>query len=251
MPFSSLYGKFSDLRNRFYDRRFFESVRLGAPTISVGNITVGGTGKTPLVAYLAELLAKNGGDGRVCIISRGYKRQNATRRVLVSDGEKILTDVSKAGDEPFELAKKLLGKTIVIADADRVSAAHWARENFEISAFILDDAFQHRRAGRDLDLVVIDATNPFGNRKTLPFGILREPLENLRRADLIVVTRTNLVNGSELEKLETEISVLTDAPIFRASNKISNLISLEDFHKIANRKSQIANCRVVFAPLLC
>ena len=98
----------------------FKSYSLGAPTISIGNITVGGTGKTPLVAFVAEVLAENG--EKVCILTRGYGRENSKKRVLVSDGEKILADVENAGDEPFELAQKLLGKAIVVADANRVSA---------------------------------------------------------------------------------------------------------------------------------
>src|SRR5258708_31186627 len=98
---------------------------MGSRTLSIGNITAGGTGKTPLVAHVAEILAKRG--EKVCILTRGYGRENADRRVLVSDGDEVLADVREAGDEPFELANKLLGKAIVIADADRVGAAEWAK----------------------------------------------------------------------------------------------------------------------------
>src|SRR4051812_24699155 len=120
-----IYQEIVKARNTLYDRRVFEVHDLGARTISVGNITAGGTGKTPLVAYIAELLADRG--EKVCILTRGYGRKNARARVLVSDGETVLEhDAGKTGDEPLELASRLKGKAIVIADADRVAAAEWA-----------------------------------------------------------------------------------------------------------------------------
>ena len=118
-----------------------------------------------------------------------------------------------------------------MADANRVAAANWAREKFNITAFVLDDGFQHRRAKRDLDIVLLDATNPFGNSKTLPFGILREPLANLKRADLIVITRANLVGAEQISNLKSQISNLNPTcPIFTAENKISSLTQLKEFH---------------------
>jgi len=227
MPFSWIYGKITNFRNALYERGVFKSHALGATVISIGNITVGGTGKTPMVAFLAEILAEQG--EKVCILTRGYGRENPKQRVLVSDGEKILVNVKEAGDEPFELARKLLGKASVVADANRVAAAEWAREKFKITAFVLDDAFQHRRVKRDLDIVLLDATNPFGNSKTLPFGILREPLTNLQRADLIVITRANLVEN--ISDLKFQISKFNpDCPIFTAENRISNITQLKEFH---------------------
>lgn len=216
MPFSALYAKLTAFRRSLFEQGVYSSHSLGAPTISVGNITVGGTGKTPMVAHVAEFLAGMG--EKVCVISRGYKRENPKARVLVSDGETILADSRSAGDEPLELAKRLLGKAVVIADRDRVSAASWAIERFSPTAFVLDDAFQHFRAKRDLDIVLIDATNPFGNRKTLPFGILREPLEELRRADLIVITRSNLVEPRVITEIEDEIRNYAECPIIRSEN---------------------------------
>lgn len=242
MPFSSIYGKITDLRNALYTRGVFKSHALGAPAISIGNITVGGTGKTPMVAFVARVLLEKG--EKVCILTRGYGRENSNQRVLVSDGEKILADAKQAGDEPFELAKKLSGKAIIIADADRVSAAKFALENFGVSVFLLDDAFQHRRARRDLDIVLIDATNPFGNSKTLPFGRLREPLENLARADLIVITRANLAEN--IANLKSQISNYNpNCPVITAENKISNLIELEDFRENRNPESKIQNPKSV------
>lgn len=226
-PSGWLYGKIADLRNALYDKGVFKSFSLGVKTISVGNITVGGTGKTPLVAFIAEILAEQGEN--VCILTRGYGRENPKQRVLVSDSEMILANAKKAGDEPLELAVKLLGKAIVIADADRVSAAKFAKEKFGVTAFMLDDGFQHRRVNRDLDIVCIDATNPFGNGKMLPAGILREPLNNLKRADAIVITRANL--SKNIENLKSEISEFNrGCPIFTAKNSLSELVELEEFH---------------------
>lgn len=219
-----IYGKVADLRNRLYDRAILESYDLGARTISIGNITTGGTGKTPLVAYVAGLLA-DGGE-KVCILTRGYGRKDPSKRVLVSDGNEIFATPEESGDEPFELAKKLPGKAIIIADADRVAAAGWAIRKFGVTAFVLDDGFQHRRAERDVDIVCIDATDPFGKRQMLPAGRLREPIENLRRADVVVISRADLAG---IENLKFEIADLNpEIPIFTSMNSISRVASLRD-----------------------
>lgn len=225
--FSRLYGAIVNARNALYERGVFKSHSLGAKTISIGNITVGGTGKTPLVAFVAEILAESG--ERVCILTRGYGRENPKTRVLVSGGEQILANAKQAGDEPFELARKLAGKAIIVADANRASAGKWARETFGITAFVLDDAFQHRRVRRDTDIVCIDATNPFGNEKLLPSGILREPLTSLARASAIVITRANLVNN--IVQLKVQIAEYNShCPIFVSENRISKFIELKEFH---------------------
>lgn len=199
-----LYQKIADIRNSLYDRGVFKSYSLGVRTISVGNITMGGTGKTPLVAYVAEILADAG--AKVCILTRGYGRETSGR-VLVSDGERVIVDARTGGDEPVELARKLIGKAIVIADADRVASAKWALGNFAVSVFILDDAFQHRRAKRDVDIACVDATTSLDN------VLLREPLANLRRADAIVITRSNLVPDVS-ETSQRIASLAPSAPIF-------------------------------------
>lgn len=224
--FSRLYGTIIKTRIRLYENGVFKSFSLGVPIVSIGNITVGGTGKTPLVALVAEILAENGFN--VCILSRGYGRENPKQRVLVSDAEKIFADAREAGDEPFELARQLLGKAVVVADANRVAAAIWAREKFGITAFVLDDAFQHLRVRRDANIVAIDATNPFGNGKLLPSGILREPLSHLKRADAIIITRANLAENVADLKLQIK-KFNSFCPIFVSENKTKNFIELKKF----------------------
>lgn len=226
-PFGFLYGRITDLRNLLYDRGVFKSHDLGARTISVGNLTTGGTGKTPLVDLVAKILAEN--REKVCILTRGYGRVNPHERVLVSDGESVLVDAEIGGDEPVELAKRLVGKAVVVADADRVAAAKWAKEKFGVTAFVLDDGFQHRRAKRDLDIVCIDATNPCGNGRILPAGTLRESFKHLRRASAIVITRANLIDSTE--ELVARMKKRNDsAPIFVSENHISGLQEFQEFH---------------------
>lgn len=225
-PLGWVYGLVADARNALYDREIFESHSLNVPTISIGNLTTGGTGKTPLVALVARSLADSG--EKVCVLTRGYGRKNPSERVLVSDGKTVLCDAHIGGDEPVELAYKLIGKAAILADRDRVAAAEWARENLGSTVLVLDDAFQHRRAKREVDIVCVDATNPFGNGKVLPAGMLRENLDNLSRADVAVITRCDLVK--DISAIEKDIKKLgPELPIYRSSNKITRIVPLETF----------------------
>ena len=226
MPLSWIYSKIIGARNLLYNRGIFDSFDLGARTISIGNITAGGTGKTPLVAYIAEILAGRG--EIVCILTRGYGRQNPKERVLVSDGQRILAKPREAGDEPFELSQKLLGKAIVIADADRFGSGEWAKRRFGVTAFVLDDAFQHRKVKRDIDIVCIDATDPFGGGMMLPAGRLREPSENLQRANVIVLMAEQPIPYHLGLRRDIQ-DIAPDAFIFEALRSIRRCIPLEDF----------------------
>ena len=222
-PLGSLYGLVIKARNSLYDRQIFKSYRPDAKVISIGNITTGGTGKTPLVALTARLLAENG--EKVCILTRGYGRKDPADQVLVSDGERVLVDAGVGGDEPVELGRKLIGKAAIVADSDRVAAAKWAVKNLGSTAFVLDDGFQHRRLARELDIVCIDAVDPFGNGEILPAGRLRESVSGLKRAHAIVITRADLVD--EVSAIEREIG--NNAPaakIFRARSKITRFAEL-------------------------
>ena len=161
-------------RNRAYDRGRRTIQTVGVPVISVGNITTGGTGKTPLVAWLASWFRSRG--VRVGIVSRGYKSGRAT-----------------ANDEARELADRL-PDVPHLQNPDRIAAAQQAVEKNGCELLILDDAFQHRRIHRDLDIVLLDALEPFGYGHLLPRGTLREPLAGLRRAHIIALSRANLVD---------------------------------------------------------
>ncbi len=223
IPLSGLYGVAMKARRALYRNGLFRVHRVGAPVISVGNITTGGTGKTPLVEWIARALAPQ--EKRVCIVTRGYGRQHASSRVLVSNGVEIFSDAQEAGDEPLLLAEKLKGIAAVICDADRVAAARWAIEKLNSELFILDDGFQHMRVARDLNIVVVDATNPWGNGRLLPAGNLRESPAQLTRADCVVITRADDV--AQTEALQSEIDQMSKGrPVFRSRMKIEGLRNL-------------------------
>lgn len=182
--------------------------KIDAPVISVGNLTMGGTGKTPLVEFIARAVRRES-NRRVCILTRGYGRARPRKRVVVSDGARILADAHAGGDEPRLLAEMLLDSQVaVVSDADRVSAARWAEQNLHSEVFILDDGFQHLRLARDLNIVTIDAGSPLAGDHLLPRGNLREPLTALARADCIVITRAD--DAHDLAALRSEVARLSD-----------------------------------------
>jgi len=251
-PFSGLYGAIVAARLALYRAGVFKTHALGAPVISVGNLTTGGTGKTPLVEWLARALARAG--RAPCVLTRGYGRADARRRVVVSDGTRLLADAREGGDEPRLLAEKLKGSAAVVADADRVAAALWASENLRSDAFILDDGFQHLRLARDLDVVTIDASNPWGGGRLLPRGHLREPRAGLRRADCVVITRAELV--ADITALRAEIATSTEAPVLEARTHTLGVRTLGDSGNAASAVEQpvaafcgIGNPQAFFAQL--
>lgn len=189
---AGVYGAAVALRNLAYDRGWIEVRRLPAKVASVGNLTVGGTGKTPTALYLARLLVESG--RRPAILSRGYGGGHA-RRGLVSGGPLVVGDgggeplagPDEAGDEPVLLARRA-GVPVVVA-ADRVAAGRLAIERFGADTLVLDDGLQHRRLGRDLEVVLIDAGKGLDNGRLLPAGPLREPPSALRRAHVLLLTK--------------------------------------------------------------
>ena len=222
-PLSILYGAVTRTRLSLYRRGTFHTTKLDRPVISIGNITTGGTGKTPLVEWVAKTVAAHG--KKVCILTRGYGRKDPHLQVIVSDGYGVLASPAEAGDEPYLLATKLTGKAAVISSADRIAAGQEAIKDFGTECFVLDDGFQHLRLARDLNIVTIDATNPWGGGSLLPHGRLREKPEGLSRADCVVITRCDQVDS--VAELRAEILRLAgDRPIFQSQMRPMRVTSL-------------------------
>lgn len=185
-PLSLSYAACLRLRSAAYAAGLFRSHRLPRPVVAVGNLTVGGTGKTPMAAYLARWFMERG--KRPAILSRGYGGSLEGDTRVVSDGRAIILAPDEAGDEPYLLASSLPGVMVVIGP-DRYRAGRLAMERLEPDIFILDDGFQHLRLERDLNILLLDCGRPFGNGRTIPAGALREPVSAAGRADLIIFTR--------------------------------------------------------------
>ena len=214
---SAIFSWIVQLRIRLYNIGIFSTKSLGCMIVSIGNITVGGTGKTPAVELFAKALLKEG--RKVAIISRGYKSSSRFRMKrfikkifmlipkdkhvkVVSDGKKIYLNSYLAGDEPYMLAKNLPG-VVVVVDKDRVRAGEYVIQRYGIDTIILDDGYQHLPLNPRYDVVLVDATNPFGNNFMLPRGILREPITNLNRANLIMLTKAQ--KGKDYSELKNTI----------------------------------------------
>ncbi len=189
IPFSWLYAIGIWVRNRFYALGVFGIQTLPCTVISVGNIAVGGTGKTPAVIAIAGHL--QGAGLRVAILLRGYKRKAREGITVVSDGEQVYASARESGDEAYMMARCLSGVPIIVG-RERYLAGQIALERFNVDVLLLDDAFQHRQLGRDVDILTIPATHPFGNpARLLPAGTLREPPSALQRADIILLTHAD------------------------------------------------------------
>lgn len=172
-------------RNRRYDLGQAKIEHVDAPVISVGNLTLGGTGKTPLVEWIARWLRAR--DIRVTLVSRGYGAEDGARNDEARELEQKLPDVPH------------------LQNPNRAEAARTAIEEFDAQVILLDDGFQHRRLARDLDIVLIDASEPFGYGHVFPRGMLREPLDSLRRADFVVLTRADMVGESQRLRIRAEV----------------------------------------------
>jgi tetraacyldisaccharide 4'-kinase len=197
LPLSTLYYMIVKVRNGLYDFGFLSVNKLQGKVISVGNLTLGGTGKTPLVEYIAKALQNKG--WKVALLSRGYARRERLPFAVVSDGKNILADVEKAGDEPLQMAKNLLG-VIVVVDKNRYEAGLIAKEKYGVDLFILDDGYQHRKLVRDINILMIDGKNPFNTGLLFPAGKLREPISSIKRADAVVVSEPLSNNNEEIIK---------------------------------------------------
>jgi tetraacyldisaccharide 4'-kinase len=209
---SHAYRSVIQLRLFLYSVGLFRHHALGCQVISVGNLTVGGTGKTPVVEVFARELQKAG--RKVAILSRGYKKAEPrlVQRLVdlalfrnlyrpprvVSDGNKLLLDSAMSGDEPYMLASNL-PNVAVLVDKNRVKSGRYAINKLGCDTLVLDDGFQYMSLKHRMEIVLVDRTNPFGNEHVLPRGILREPVKNIRRADFIFITKSDGTGSEELK----------------------------------------------------
>ena len=194
---SLIFATIVSIRHALYRAGVMRRYPLGVQVISIGNVTAGGTGKTPVTEIFARTLAAEG--RKVAILSRGYRRKEAPwwqrmfmqvvdKPLVVSDGRHVLLDSATGGDEPYMLASNLPGVAVVV-DRNRVKAGRYAVKRLGCDTIILDDGFQYQKLRHSVEVVLVDATNPFGNGNMLPRGVLREPARNLKRADIIFLTK--------------------------------------------------------------
>jgi len=216
-PFSPLYSTVMMLRASLYDRHFFRRYKLEAPVISIGNLTMGGTGKTPVVSHLATFLQGQG--YRPAIISRGYGGEAGNRVNVVSDGKTIYLDAKQAGDEPRLLAETLPGIP-VLTGIVRVLPCRHAIHAMGCNILLLDDGFQHLAVDRDINIVLFSAATLAGNSRVFPGGDLREPVSALRRADVFCSPVPPAPTGTGLIALPPcSASVFPANPFFSAPTR--------------------------------
>ncbi len=235
---SYIYSFIVRLRLYLYEHRILRNKPLGCLVVVVGNLTVGGTGKTPIVEKFARTLNERG--RKVAILSRGYKskREPLIKKIwrklthgeeappkVVSDGKKVLLDSEVAGDEPYMLARNLPG-VVVICDKNRVKSGSFAIRHFGCDTLILDDGFQYLPLKGRLNLLLVDKTNPFGNQSLLPRGILREPIKHISRASYIFLTKSDGVQDNALLELIREHN--PRAEIIECAHQPQFLQSIED-----------------------
>ncbi len=229
-PLYLIYLFLINLRNFLYSAGYFKAKKLNKPVISAGNITAGGTGKTPFTIMLSELIINEFGL-KPCILSRGYKRDKEGEIRIVEEDCSFV----KCGDEPVLIKRRLKDKGCVIVGKNRHESAMKHGEECNCEVYILDDGFQHRKLSRDIDICLVDCSNPFGNGKIIPYGILREPVSELKRADIIVLTRAKYAKNITLLRKSIE-EINRKAVLFEADLEISHfylpvkdrIIALED-----------------------
>ena len=196
-PLSFPYRLAVAARNTFYDHELLPICRVNAPVISIGNLTVGGTGKTPCVLYLARHLVDKG--KRVSILTRGYGRRGR-KPLVVLRGKDGIPPWRTVGDEPALMSQRLPDIDVIV-DADRCRSAKYATETLGCDAILLDDGFQHRQLHRNLDIVLLDSGAPFHNGYLLPAGLLRESPRSLRRSEVVIVVGADEETGDGFDEL--------------------------------------------------
>ncbi len=222
-PFTIIYYLLSEL-----NRLLTKSKKLYKPVISIGNITWGGSGKTPMTIEVAKYILSLG--KMPVILSRGYARKNKEiKNVIVRDTDKIISDIEDSGDEPYMMAK--LVNCPIIIGANRFESANLAKQ-FNPDIFILDDGFQHWKLQRDLDIVCINSLNPFGNGMTIPSGILREKKSALKRAKIVAITNCNLANKDKVYTIRQEIFKITKELPIEVSCENYEIVNMCDNFKV-------------------
>jgi len=233
---SWIFSVLVQLRLLLFRHRIVRASTLGCQVISVGNVTVGGTGKTPIVETFARSLQQKG--RKVAILSRGYKSRKTPlwEKLLkkemqlprvVSDGQRLLLNSDLAGDEPYMLASNL-PDVVVLVDKDRVKSGKYAIKKFGCDTLVLDDGFQYLKLQHRLDIVLVDYTNPFGYNRVLPRGLLREPRRNLKRAGFIFITKCPPEGAPELKAKLRELNKNAEISECRHSTKyLENLYTRE------------------------
>ncbi|GAB6137337.1 tetraacyldisaccharide 4'-kinase [Halanaerobaculum tunisiense] len=201
-------------RAKIYDLGLKNREELSTPVISVGNITVGGTGKTPVVKMLANELTQE--DYQTVVLNRGYKGSLEEEAGLVSTRKEVLLSAQEAGDEAYMLASSLPEVPVVVG-SQRSKSGKLAQQKFQPDFIILDDGFQHWQLEREYDLVVVDATNPFANGHLLPRGLLRELPSSLQRADALLITKADQISSQELEELKAKLRELNQSAVLLTS----------------------------------
>jgi tetraacyldisaccharide 4'-kinase len=226
VPAGFLYEAGIRVRNACYGSGLIAAQRVGAPVISIGNITLGGSGKTPLAMHLALLLQKFG--ATAALLSRGYGRTSTERLQVIAPGESVESPALKLGDEPA-LARRHIPSLWLGISANRLAAAREILRRCSNPVFLLDDGFQHRRLHRDLDMVILDATQPLLHAPVFPRGNLREPATGLRRAHLILINCAPNA-GERSEALETIVQCLAPAArVFRCRQPVEALVPYRDW----------------------
>ena len=215
-PLATGYGWAAGLRCYAYRSGWLNQHRLSRPVISVGNLSTGGTGKTPVVAYLARLLLRRG--FTPSILTRGYGRRGGNSLIALDPAKSRAPDPRMAGDEPALLAAALPQVPIVVC-ADRYRAGRCAEERFGATIHLLDDGFQHLRLARSLDIVALDITQDFSDQRVLPAGMLRERCYALRRAHIIILTRTDLADPAR--RLAQLAQIQTKARVFHGGTRLA------------------------------
>lgn len=237
---AAIYATLICLRAWAYARGLFTVHRLPRPVISIGNITVGGTGKTPVTAWIARYLLEQG--LRVAVLSRGYGGSLEGQTAIVSDGQTILLGPDQCGDEPYLLACTIPGLLVVVG-SDRYRAGQLALEQLAPDCFLLDDGFQHLRLYRDLNILLLDCTNPLGNGRVVPAGPLRELPRARQRADLLVFTRCH--DDSQIAW------DMAHVPQCRTQHRLASFRMLANGHELRSeqlRRGKVVACAGIANP---